>query len=152
VWLIGLGLLFLVANLDSAWRLNGEWLLAIVLMAFAAWLVFRRVEMLRNAARVSGETDGWGTDAGRRLACQIRMPVMLLVLAVLLMLQAAHALTLGQTWPVLLLALGSLLLVERTVGRGAWYGPVGPAGTATQASYPGAGWRGSEGESRKDGQ
>jgi hypothetical protein len=35
------------------------------------------------------------------------------VLAVLFLLQGVHAATLGQTWPVILLALGAVLLGER---------------------------------------
>jgi hypothetical protein len=65
--------------------------------------------------------------------CQIRGPVMLLVLALLFALQAAGIRTLGQTWGVLLIVFGALLIVERTVGRSTWYpvsAPVGPTAAA----------------------
>jgi len=54
------------------------------------------------------------TPAG--IASMLRGPGMLMVLAVLFGLQAGHWFTFGQTWPVLLLALGALLLVERAFG------------------------------------
>ena len=59
--------------------------------------------------------------------CQIRGPVMLLVLALLFALQAAGIRTLGQTWGVLLIAFGALLIIERTMGRSTWY-PAYPVG------------------------
>jgi len=39
------------------------------------------------------------------------------VLAVLFALQAANFYTLGQTWPVIFIALGAVVLLERTIGR-----------------------------------
>jgi hypothetical protein len=84
------------------------------------------------------------------------MPVMLLVLAVLFALQAAGVMTLGQTWPVLFIAFGGLLLLERAMGRGPW--PVYPAAGVTGAAgaaatdSPRAAWTASENETRKDGQ
>ena len=59
---------------------------------------------------------------------------MLLTLALLFALQAAGIRTLGQTWGVLLIVLGALLILERTAGKGTtWYptgAPVGPGTTA----------------------
>jgi hypothetical protein len=154
-WLIGLGVLFLLSNLAPAWRLRAHWLLPILLAALAAWLIFRRVESLRGIARLSGEEYGLGPDGGRRLVCQLRMPVMLLVLAALFALQAADVWTLGQTWPVLFIAFGALLVLERSMGSNAWHPPANvppAAGSPGSATYPRATWTAGENETRKDGQ
>jgi hypothetical protein len=74
--------------------------------------------------------------------CQVRGPVMLLVLAALFALQAAGIRTLGQTWGVLLIAFGALLILERTVGRNTWYPVNAPVGVGPTPSA----------EARKDGQ
>jgi len=56
------------------------------------------------------------------LTCVLRWPpVILMVLAVLFALQAANLYTLGQTWPVIFIALGAVVLMERTVGRAAQF-------------------------------
>jgi hypothetical protein len=126
-WLIALGLLFLLANLNASWRLGGSWIVAITLGALGSWLLYRRVEIVRGWARIAAETDPHAAEIGPRLMCQVRGPVMLLVLALLFALQAAGIRTLGQTWGVLLIAFGALLILERTVGRSNWY-PVGAPG------------------------
>lgn len=147
-WLIGLGVLFLLSNLEPHWRLRGNWMVPIILAALAIWMIFRRMEFLRNIARFSGEPEGLGPDAGRRLACHLRAPIMLLVLAALFALQAAGAWTLGQSWPWILIVLGALLLIERLLGRGAWYPPVG-----SSAAAPGSqrtNWATGDGGARKD--
>ena len=141
-WLIGLGLLFLLSNLAPEWRIAGRWLVPAVFAGLGSWLLYRRVDAMHRAAEAAGESDWMRSETAGRLLCQVRGPIMLLVLAVLFALQAAHVFTLGQTWPVLLVAFGALLLLERTMGRNGWYPPVGVAG---------AGWTKPEGESRKDG-
>jgi hypothetical protein len=155
VWLIGLGVLFLLSNLHASWRLGGSWLTTILLAALAAWLILRRLEMLRGIARLSGEEYGLGPDGGRKLVCQMRMPVLLLVIAALFALQAADVWTLGQTWPVLFIAWGALLVMERSMGRSNWYPPAGVPAAAANSSptgYQRATWTASESETRKDGQ
>ena len=129
-WLIALGLIFLLANLNASWRLGGSWIVAIILAALGSWMLYRRVEIVRGWAKITAETDPQAAEIGPRLMCQVRGPVMLLVLALLFALQAAGVRTLGQTWGVLLIAFGALLILERTVGRNNWY-PVGPPAGAT---------------------
>lgn len=132
-WLIALGLIFLMANLNASWRLGGSWIVAICLGGLGAYTLFRRVEVTQAWAKVAGETDPANAGFVPRLACQIRGPVMLLTLALLFALQAAGIRTLGQTWGVLLIVLGALLILERTVGKSTpWYpvgAPVGPSPT-----------------------
>jgi hypothetical protein len=120
-WLIALGLIFLMANLNASWRLGGSWVVAITLAALGAFILFRRVEMVLAWSKVAGDIDAHDYGIASRMMCQIRGPVMLLALALLFALQAAGIRTLGQTWGVLLIVFGALLILERTVGRNTWY-------------------------------
>jgi hypothetical protein len=132
-WLIALGLIFLMANLNGSWRLGGSWAVAIILGALGCFVLFRRIEMVIAWQRAGGDTDAHEHGITSRVMCQIRGPVMLLVLALLFALQAAGIRTLGQTWGVLLIVFGALLILERTVGRSTWYpvsAPVGPTAAA----------------------
>lgn len=135
-WLIALGLIFLLANLNASWRLSGEWIVTIVLAALGSWLLFRRVEMVRAWEKAAGDDATGDHAAGAgitpRLICQLRGPIMLLVLALLFGLQADGVRTLGQTWGVLLIVFGALLIVERTVGRTTWY----PMGAGVNPGVP----------------
>lgn len=94
-WLIGLGLLILIANLLPEWHVGGRWIVPALLAMLAGWIITRRMQ------------------AGALNICTLRWPVMLAVLAVLFILQDAYVFTLGQTWPVLFIAFGALLLLER---------------------------------------
>jgi hypothetical protein len=144
-WLIALGLIFLMANLNASWRLGGSWVVAITLAALGIFLLFRRVEMVLAWSKTAGDTDAHDYGVASKVLCQVRGPVMLLVLALLFALQAAGIRTLGQTWGVLLIAFGALLILERTVGRNTrntWYPVNAPVGVSPT---PGA-------EARKDGQ
>jgi hypothetical protein len=141
-WLIAIGLIFLMANLNGSWRLGGSWAVAIVLGALGAFILFRRVEMVIAWSKVAEDADIHDYGIASKVMCQIRGPVMLLVLALLFALQAAGIRTLGQTWGVLLIAFGVLLILERTVGRNTWYPVNAPVAVG---SAPGT-------EARKDGQ
>jgi hypothetical protein len=141
-WLIALGLIFLMANLNASWRLGGSWVVALTLAALGIFVLFRRIEMVMAWSKTAGETDLHDNGIAPRVLCQARGPVMLLVLALLFALQAAGIRTLGQTWGVLLIALGALLILERTVGRNTWYPVNAPVGVSPTPSA----------ETRKDGQ
>lgn len=117
LWLIGLGVLFSLANLDTQFHVSGLWLSALILAGLAIWMVTHR---LLHVCRTNGE----GFTAEAVFSCILRWPpVVLLVLAVLFALQAANFYTLGQTWPVIIIAFGAMLLIERAVGRPVVYIP-----------------------------
>jgi TM2 domain-containing membrane protein YozV len=128
IWLIALGVLILMANLLPDWKLTAQWWAPIFLAGLSIWLFTRRLR------------------TGARLVCIIRWPVILMVLAVLLGLHAAYVpVTIGLTASVLLIALGALLLLERTAGASPAYEapiatPMYPAtpypGTANVADVP----------------
>ena len=117
IWLIGLGVIFLLANIDSSvFHLSGRWVFPLLLAALSAWIFIRRLGWAGGVSRLT--KDGTeGELAAARFVYILRAPVMLMVLAILFALQAAHAMTFGQTWPVLIIAFGAILLLERAVGR-----------------------------------
>ncbi|MGA8938592.1 MAG: hypothetical protein WB439_05440 [Acidobacteriaceae bacterium] len=105
-WLIGLGVLILVANLLPDWKLTGQWWPPVFFAGLAVWLFVRRLRL------------------GVRPVCILRWPVILLVLAVMLGLHAAYVpVTIALTASVLLIAFGALLLLERTAGASPVYAP-----------------------------
>ena len=112
-WLIGLGIIVLLFNLVPGWRLSPSWVAAALLTAVAIWSLLRQV-------------SAWGDRASMGLAevpatqwvHAARLPAVLFTLAVLLALQAARILTMGQSWPLLLIVLGGFLLLERLLPMG----------------------------------
>jgi hypothetical protein len=137
IWLIALGLIFLLANIDSTFfHISGRWLFPALLAGLSLWAFFRRL------GGANHQTGGELTSTA--LVCMLRGPVMLMTLAVLFALQAAHVWTFGQTWPVLVIIFGAILLLERSVGRPAYVPPPSsfipgtpqPAGHAVPVTEP----------------
>jgi TM2 domain-containing membrane protein YozV len=112
IWLIGLGVLFLLANLDTSLRVSERWLVPVLLAGVAIWSFTRRLKWMTGTGRLAGDD----ASIGAKISC-LRWPVLLMVLAILFTLQAAGSMTLGQTWPMLVIALGALLLVERSAAH-----------------------------------
>jgi hypothetical protein len=81
-------------------RVTGHWFLPVFFAGLSIFIFTRRMRCYRRSSVV----------------CYLRWPVTLMVLAILFALQAAYVATLGQTWPVLLVTIGALMLLERTVG------------------------------------
>jgi hypothetical protein len=106
LWLIGLGILILIANLLPDWKRTEQWWAPVLFAGLSVWLFVRRL------------------GSGARLVCIIRWPVILMVLAVMLGLHAAYVpITAGLTAAVLLIAFGALLVLERTAGISPVYAP-----------------------------
>jgi TM2 domain-containing membrane protein YozV len=104
IWLIGLGVLILAANLLPDWKLTAQWWAPAFFAGLSIWLLTRRLR------------------TGAKLVCIIRWPVILMVLAVILALHAAYVpVTIGLTASILLIAFGALLLLERTAGASHTY-------------------------------
>jgi hypothetical protein len=122
-WLIGLGALILLATvMPENWSINGRWFPPVIFTALAVLILQRRLRR------------------GRRVICYLRWPVILLILAVMTGLHAAYfAVTFGLTCAVILIALGALLLLERTVGAAPMYVATPPVEDATRASFTSAG-------------
>jgi len=98
-------------SINAHVRFSGLWLSAAIFAGLSAWMFAHRILQLHRVNPV-------GIPTGALLACVLRWPpVILMVLAVLFALQAANLYTLGQTWPVIFIALGAVVLMERTIGR-----------------------------------
>ncbi len=136
LWLIGLGVLILVANLLPDWRMT-EWWTPLFFAGLSVWVFVRR---RRSRGRLLGA---------------LRLPIVLMVLAVMLALHAANlSISGGLTVSVLLIVFGGLMLLERLVGvsgrmTGFGYAARGSGYPAAGSGYdpagPGAGWSGAAG-------
>jgi TM2 domain-containing membrane protein YozV len=111
-WLIVLGVVFLLINALPEWRLSVGKVFPFLLMVFAGWLFVRRMLATGGISPIDGEGEGYV----QRAVCWLRMPVVLFTVAVLWMLQEFDVFRFGQTWPVLVIVIGVLLLLERSVG------------------------------------
>jgi hypothetical protein len=117
-WLIGLGVVILLATLVPEWDLNGRWFPPVLFAGLAIFLLQRRLRY------------------GRRLICHLRWPAILIVLAVMTGLHAAYfAVTAGLTAALILIVLGALLLIERTIGATPVYVPTLPVQDTQRASF-----------------
>ncbi|QMV19170.1 hypothetical protein GOB94_11170 [Granulicella sp. 5B5] len=113
IWLIGLGVVFLLFEFGQewGWSLNFNWVLALLFASLAALILVRRLH------------------AGVPVMSILRAPVAMAVLALLFLLQALDVASLGRTWPILFIVFGAVLILERTSLANAAYGvPVYPAG------------------------
>jgi hypothetical protein len=99
LWLVGLGVLFLLAEFAPdwgwEWNLSGRWLLPILFAGLAVWTFTRRMAV-----------GIWSVRAFRSSA-------ILMTLALLFAFQAADVASLKRTWPVFLIVLGVLSIAER---------------------------------------
>jgi hypothetical protein len=98
-WLIGLGLLILLANLLPDWRMMNAWWPVVVCAGLSVTILLRR---LRSGSPV--------------ITC-VRAPILLMVLAVMFALHAAGVyVNFGILAAVLCITVGGLLVIERTLG------------------------------------
>ncbi len=104
LWLIGLGVLFLLGNLLPGFHLSGRWMVPALLAGLAVWSALRRWHQHHSSFTQSRSSN---------LAAAMTGPTVLLTVAGLLAMDAGNVLTLRRSWPVLLVAWGSMLLVQR---------------------------------------
>lgn len=97
-WLIGLGVVFLLFEFGQqwGWSLNFNWVLALLFAGLAALTLVRRMH------------------TSVPVVCILRGPVLLAVLAVMFLLQALDVASLARTWPILFIAFGAILMLERS--------------------------------------
>jgi hypothetical protein len=112
VWLIGLGVIFTLINFLPEWRHDLGDVFPFLLMAFAGWLFYRRMSYTGGVAPVEGEGEAYVP----RAVGLLRVPAIVFTIGVLWALQAFDVVRMGRTWPVLVIVIGALLLVERSVG------------------------------------
>jgi hypothetical protein len=99
IWLIGLGLLILLANFLPDWKLSERWWPPVLFASLAVWIFLKRLRR------------------GTRLICILRAPVVLMALAIMFALHAADIyINFGMVCAVVFIVLGALLMLERTLG------------------------------------
>ncbi len=106
VWLIGLGLIFLLGNVIPDFRLSGRWMMPVLLAALALWSAMRRVHQHRSVEAALGRASS--------LASAITGPAVLFTVSFLLTLEAADVVSLRRSWPAILIVWGAMLLAQRT--------------------------------------
>jgi TM2 domain-containing membrane protein YozV len=106
LWLIGLGVLILLANLLPDWRITNRWWLPILLAGLSLLIFLRRQQR------------------GTPLLFMVRTPLILMTLAVLFALHAAYvAINFGLAFSVILIIFGVLLMMERAAAANTVYTP-----------------------------
>jgi hypothetical protein len=106
-WLIGLGVLALVSTLHPFDFLEGEAMGGLFVMAFGIFLYVRRRMALRMIYPEGSPMLDWGSAGAYRGA------TIIFVVGLLTLLQGVHAISWGNSWPILLIAIGALMLAER---------------------------------------
>ena len=114
IWLIGLGILFLIGQWAPMLNFGRVWIPSVVLAGLAALLFARRMGWTGTNATVLA-----AMPMSARIAGAIRMPGALLAIAILNGLHEAWILRWNRSWPVLLIVIGALMLTERVVLRSA---------------------------------
>lgn len=110
-WLIGLGVIFTVLNVVPEWRFSVHKVFPFLLLAFAVWIFFRRMHFSGGISPMEGEGEAYMV----RVINFLRAPVMWFSVGILWMLQEFDVIRLGRSWPILLIVLGSVMLMERSV-------------------------------------
>ena len=122
VWLIAIGVIFLVGNRPVFRVFHGRLFPPFILIALGVWVFVRR--MLETGHGIEND----GSDYYRwRLSYALHKSVWLVLIGVLLLLSTLGVLQLTHSWPVLLIVLGVLMIFRRTLFSPG-YGPVPPYG------------------------
>jgi B-box zinc finger len=119
IWLIGLGLLFLVGNTHVFGFLHGRFLGPLIMIAVAVWLFVRNM----TASGHTLENDGtpmyhW------RFTQAISSSIWILLTGVIWLLDESGILSWGRSWPIYMIAAGVIMFFKRTAYSG--YPPYPP--------------------------
>ena len=134
VWLIGLGIVFLLSTTGVFQTLFGWSLVGFVLIGLAVWIFLRRM-MDRGAGLVNDGSAGYGLRVVRALWAS----VWLFAVGVLLLLNEFDIVQWHRSWPLFIILAGVMGLLQRAASSSAAssyapasYGaPVGASPTAT---------------------
>lgn len=110
IWLIGLGIFFLLSN-AGLHIISGRLLVPFLLIAFGVAIFVKRM----TATGYGLEDDG--TDHYRwRVGYALRGAAWLLLIGIVWLLQELHILRWGSSWPIILIGMGVLLMVQHWFG------------------------------------
>ena len=127
--MIGLGVLFCIINFEPDWHIHVSMVVPFFLIGLGVWIFVRRMSAGGGLSPASGEGDGYAA----RTVCSLRAPIVLITVGVLTALQAFDVVRMHYTWPVLIIMLGLLMLLERSLGARGY-----AAQNAAGAVYTGA--------------
>jgi hypothetical protein len=113
IWLIGLGLLFLLGNTHFFYFLHGRFLGPLLLIGIGVWVFVRRM---------TGTGQGFENDGSAfyhwRLMRAINSAFWLVLSGVIWLLDEVHILSWSRSWPLYMIAAGVMMFVRRTVYPG----------------------------------
>ncbi len=131
IWLIGFGVLFLLLNLVPDLRFSIHKIFPFLLMALGIGIFARRMDATGGFAPRADEGDAYTS----RAICSLRAPVILFTVGLLWMLQEFDVIYFHKSWPVIVIVIGVLLLIERSLGtRNYPPAPFSPTATAPDAN------------------
>jgi cell wall-active antibiotic response 4TMS protein YvqF len=124
--LILLGVLFLLHTMGFGLALDRFW--PLILIAIGGWMLARNWGLAGSSCS--------GCQCARCRSRRLMGPAMLLTIGVLLQLEALHVgnLGFGRTWPVILLVVGAVKLLQGSASTGGHVAPI--AGGTNAAGGP----------------
>jgi TM2 domain-containing membrane protein YozV len=114
VWLIGLGMFFLLSTMGVFHAVPRTALLGVVLLALGAWAFLRRMTCTGQPLAYDG-TAAYNLRVLRAL----RGSVWLIVFGILALLDSFHLASWSDSWPWIIIVVGVMMLLERTVAHSA---------------------------------
>jgi len=114
IWLIALGVIFLVGNTGLFRDVPESALVGIALIGLAVWIFVRKLLALQSLAQFEGPSL-----AGLRVLRASRGAVWVLLIGVIMILNAFHLIVWTLSWPYFIILAGVMALLERTVSNAA---------------------------------
>ena len=111
VWLIGLGVIFLLTTTGIFNGIPGEALTGCVLLGIAGWLFLHRMMEHGVGSLASDGTPGYSL----RLLNALRTSVWLIALGLLFLLDSFHILPWRHSWPLFIILAGVMAFLQRAV-------------------------------------
>jgi hypothetical protein len=128
IWLIGLGVFFLLAN-SGIFHLRGRFFGPFLLIAVGVWVFVRKM-----TGTGQGLEDDGTQNYRWRLAHAVNGSFWIVLVGIIWLIDAVHILSWAHSWPLYLIGVGLLMLFKRTMYAG--YG-AGPGGVyPTPPNYP----------------
>ena len=119
VWLIGLGCVFLLATTGIFQGIRGNTIVGLALMALGVWIFIRRMDETGPSLH-----DDGSPNYRFRLVRACRGAFWLFFIGLWLLLESFHILRFEHTWPLFLIFLGVLALLERVAYNSAAAAPL----------------------------
>lgn len=127
IWLIGLGLLFLVGN-AGIFHGSIHILLPLFLIGLGVWIFYNK--MTATGATLSDDGSAFYRT---RLFCALRSSVWVILVGIMFFLAEFHILSFGRSWPLFIIVAGLLVLAEKTLYSSVPAAPVYPPVSPYQA-------------------